>query len=76
MMVVTIFLWNIDVGYVGNESLESLVRVILIDRHKVLADFYRYEMSGKLDTFVRTIVQENNLKVLLYIGYLVSERKW
>ena len=51
------------------------MRVILIDRHKVLADFYRYEMSGKLDTFVRTIVQENNLKVLLYIGYLVSERK-
>lgn len=51
------------------------MRVILIDRHKVLADIYRREMIGKLDTFVMLIVQENILKVLLYCGYLVSERK-
>ena len=64
-----------NVGYGGNESLKSSVRVILIDRHKVLADIYRREMSGKLDSFVRLSVHENILKVLLYFGYLVSERK-
>jgi len=65
----------LNVGYGGNESLESSVRVIFIDRLKVLADIYRREMSGELDSFVGLSVQENILKVLLYFGYLVSERK-
>ena len=39
--------------YGGNESLESSVRVILIDRQKILADIYCREMIGKLDTFIR-----------------------
>jgi len=54
--------WN--VGYGGNESLESSVRVIFIGRHKVLADIYRREMSRELDSFVGLSVQENILKVL------------
>ena len=64
-----------NVGYGGNKSLESSVRIIIIDRHKLLADIPRREMIGKLDTFVRLTVQENILKVLRYCGYLVSERK-
>ena len=64
-----------NVGYGGNKSLESSVRVILIDRHKLLADIHRREMIGKFDTFVRLTLQENILKVLLYFGVLVSERK-
>ena len=65
----------LNVGYGGNEFLESSVRVILIDRHKVVADIYRHEMSEKLDTVLRINVHENILKVLLYFGYFVSERK-
>ena len=56
-------------------SLESYVRVILIDRHKLLADIYCRDMIRKLYIFVRLIVQENVLKVLLSCAYLVSERK-
>jgi len=49
----------LNVGYGGNESLESSVRVIFIGRHKVLADIYRREMSRELDSFVGLSVQEN-----------------
>ena len=40
------------------------MRVIFIDRYKVLADIYRREMSRELDSFVGLSVQENILKVL------------
>ena len=38
----------LNVGYGGNESLESSVRVILIDRQKLLADIYCREMIESL----------------------------
>jgi len=68
-------IYVLNVGYDRKESLESSVRVILIDRQKILADIHCREIIGKLDTFIRLTVQENTLKVLLYCAYLVSERK-